>query len=348
MIVVMGPGKLAQREGADAALLSSVVMRIRLSDSRSRAAGARRDRVSARGARSVGRALPPPCARGLRAAAKAAGFRGKDREIAAEGGWVLCGLGTGAGPAGAAAGGAAPGGYEDAAEGARGRRSRSVSTRRFPRRPSAPSCSTSRSPTTRSTATSRRPRRRPGPDAAADARSAAGTRARRLFAARRGTREAVADGRRLGPRRRQHAGQRPRPERPRARGEGAWRRAGRLPAARPRQARDREGEDGRSARRQRRERPAAGVPRRRVRAAKAARHRRPRRQGHHLRFGRHLAQAGAVDGRDEVRHDGRGDRVRLPRGGEVPRASGPRRRARSGDREHAGRHRRRGPATSSA
>ena len=42
---------------------------------------------------------------------------------------------------------------------------------------------------------------------------------------------------------------------------------------------------------------------------------RARRQGHHLRHRRHLAQAGGRDGRDEVRHVRRGERARhAPRG----------------------------------
>ena len=63
----------------------------------------------------------------------------------------------------------------------------------------------------------------------------------------------------------------------------------------------------------------------------------PRGQGHHLRLGRHLAQARRLDGRDEVRHDGRGDRLRLSGRGRGARASGSGRGAGSRDREHAGR-----------
>jgi leucyl aminopeptidase len=67
-------------------------MRLRLSDSVPRERGARRiaflheTRDPAAGAPSSVRAA-------VRAAAKAASFRGKDRELAAEDGWVLCGLG---------------------------------------------------------------------------------------------------------------------------------------------------------------------------------------------------------------------------------------------------------------
>ena len=47
------------------------------------------------------------------------------------------------------------------------------------------------------------------------------------------------------------------------------------------------------------------------RPRRAEGHRGPGRQGDHVRLGRDLDQAGALDGRDEVRHDGRGDGVRL-------------------------------------
>ena len=111
-----------------------------------------------------------------------------------------------------------------------------------------------------------------------------------------------------------------------ARGQ-APRRGPRSPDQGPEQGRDREREDGRPPRRQRGQRPSARLPGRRVRPGRRARHGRARRQGHHVRFGRHLAQARAVDGRDEVRHDGSGDRLRLPRGGEsaprFPSASSP-------------------------
>ena len=78
---------------------------------------------------------------------------------------------------------------------------------------------------------------------------------------------AVAECRGVGPRPRQHAGQRPRPARARAGGEGV-RAAARAEALDPRPRRDRPREDGRPAGRQRRQRAAAGLPGRRVRAAR--------------------------------------------------------------------------------
>ncbi len=67
-------------------------MRLRLSDTVPRARGARRIAFLHEG-RDPGAGAPSPVRAAVRAAARAASFRGKDRELAAEDGWVLCGLG---------------------------------------------------------------------------------------------------------------------------------------------------------------------------------------------------------------------------------------------------------------
>ena len=85
--------------------------------------------------------------------------------------------------------------------------------------------------------------------------------------------------------------------------------------------------------------PGAAPRAARVRAARGIRAPRARRQGHHVRLGRTLAEARRLDGRHEVRHGRRG-------GGAVgDRRAGRARRARAGHRlavprrEHAVRHR---------
>jgi leucyl aminopeptidase len=67
-------------------------MRVRLSDTVPRARGARRIAFLLEG-RDPAAGAPASVRAAVRAAAKAASFRGKDREVAAEDGWVLCGLG---------------------------------------------------------------------------------------------------------------------------------------------------------------------------------------------------------------------------------------------------------------
>ncbi|PYQ68145.1 MAG: hypothetical protein DMF54_01830 [Acidobacteria bacterium] len=112
----------------------------------------------------------------------------------------------------------------------------------------------------------------------------------------------------MGARSRKYAGQRPGSRGARAGRDrsGPSRRADR---AGPRQGPDRGGTDGGSPRGQRGQRPTAGVHRRRVSARKAPRHRGSGRKRDHVRFRRDLDQAGRLNGRNEVRHDGSG---RLP------------------------------------
>ena len=117
-----------------------------------------------------------------------------------------------------------------------------------------------------------------------------------------------------GPRPDQHPAERPDPEGVRRR------RAGRRQGARPqgRGAR-REGARQGRLRRHPRRRPGLGARRRawsgwRTRTRKADQHAGLRRQGHHLRLGRHLAEAGRAQRDDEVRHERRRRRVRRGRG----------------------------------
>ena len=77
------------------------------------------------------------------------------------------------------------------------------------------------------------------------------------------------------------------------------------------------------------------------------RHGRRRRQGPHVRLGRHLAQAGRQDGGHEVRHVRRRRRARRHAGRGAAEARRPRRRPRARVGEHARRRRRTSRATSS-
>ena len=100
-----------------------------------------------------------------------------------------------------------------------------------------------------------------------------------------------------------------RPSSPRRR-EGPVRRH-RLRLRRPRPQADRAGAHGRPARRQRRQRPPAGLPDRRVRVPRG-RGAPWSSSGKGITFdsGGISLKPAAVDGRDEVRHDGRGDGLR--------------------------------------
>jgi leucyl aminopeptidase len=69
-------------------------MRVRLSDSVPRAGVARRIAFLLEG-RDPSAGAPASVRGAVRSAAKVSGFRGKDREVVAENGWVLCGLGKG-------------------------------------------------------------------------------------------------------------------------------------------------------------------------------------------------------------------------------------------------------------
>ncbi len=145
-------------------------------------------------------------------------------------------------------------------------------------------------------------------------------------------------GHRLGSRSRQHSGQRSRPGRAGARDAGHGPPGRGSPDGALEEA-DRAREDGGAPGRQLRQRPASRLPDRRIPAAAREGDRGPGREGDHVRLRRHLDQAGALDGGDEVRHDGRRDGVRLRLRRETPETPGARRRDRSRDREPSERFR---------
>ena len=285
-------------------------MRVRLSDTLSPAA-ASRCIAFLHEAGTLRRALRPVRARAdPRARSRLRGFAARTGEIVAEGGWILCGLGRGPAPARPPARDAAAGARRVALRRVAGATSRScfddgVSARRLPVAPAADRArATTRFDRYKSRKAARR--RRAGQ---ATVVPPPGTKSARL-------------------RRRPRGRPRPSPERSAGRATSATRRA---TTSGPRSSRARRGRwprgDGFRLRvLDKREieqekmggllgvnagsaRPP-GLPHRRVRARAGAGNGRPRRQGHHVRLGRHLDQARRLDGRDEVRHDGRGDRLR--------------------------------------